>query len=179
MSLTLPPELLSHMPNETRAEFISRAYVYAVAARAGVNVTKPEFDFGVDFIFTRIGKETYGLRDMLYIPLTCQLKSSKDCEYRGDEIYYVLEAKNYKDLVRSSSSILILLWLPAEIDKWIAQSENSLHLFKCAYFYKIKPEDRKEVPNKTRVTIHFPRSQVFTAEALLQLIDEIQPRLEL
>ena len=91
-------------------------------------------------------------------------------------IVYALEAKNYKDLVRSSNSVLIVLWLPKDIDGWLQQDATSLRIFNCAYYYKITRADRRDIPNKESKTIYIPSTQILTGDALLQLIDEIQPR---
>ena len=175
MSLTLPSSLLSHMPFETREEQFSKAYVWALAARAGLNIYEGKCDFGVDISFRRVRDRENPQRyvDMgPEIPLLCQLKASTQCELRGDDIVYDLKAKNYNDLVNSSNSVLILLWLPENIEDWIVYQENCMHLFKRAYYYKIK--DLIETSNKYTKTIYIPKTQVLTEEALLQLVDQAQ-----
>jgi len=164
------------MPDETRAEYLSKAYVRAIAARAGANIHIPEVDYGVDMAFTRVKRHSSGLTDMPDIPLRCQIKSSKDCKLRGDDIVYDLKVKNYNDLINSSSTVLIVLWLPFTIDEWIMQDANCLTVFKCAYYFEIS--DRTEISNKSKKQILIPKSQVFTEEALLRLIDKAQKGLQ-
>src|SRR5262245_16417931 len=86
MNLTLPPELLSHLPQKLSQEFLQKSYVHAITARACVNVYKPEYDMGVDLCFTRVRIEGKRHTDVGCLPLQCQLKSSKRCHLRGDYI---------------------------------------------------------------------------------------------
>lgn len=181
MSLMVPDEMLSHLPDGQRQELLSEAYVFAIAARAGVNMSKPRFDLGTDYKFERVSKVSYGRRDMpgRGIALRCQLKSSKNCELlRNDMIAYRLDADNYNDLIYSSASVLVLLWLRDTIDEWILQTKECLHIHKCAYYYEIQDKDRTEAPKGSTKTIHIPPSQIFTPEALLKLLDKAERGLE-
>ena len=164
------------MPENRREEFLSEAYIRAIAARAGVNIQEFKADFGVDIGFTRINHHSRGFTDMSCLPLYCQLKASTTCETRGDQIVYKLDAKNYNDLVSSSSSVLIVFCLPPDINDWIAQDEHCLSISKCAYYLQLT--DREETPNKATKTITIPKAQIFTEKALLQLIDEVQKRVQ-
>lgn len=176
MSISLPPSILSHMPEETKKEFLSKAYVRAVAAHAGVNIEFSEADFGVDISFTRIKSRPGRRFDTSGLALKCQLKSSMICHMKDDHVVYDLDAKNYNDLVNSAFGILIVLWLPSNIDNWIMQDENSLSISKCAYYLDLF--GRKETSNKEKQRVFIPKSQIFTVEALLRLIDQVQKRVQ-
>lgn len=83
----------SRMPEQFKAEALSRAYVRAIAAKAGANIRTSEFDFGVDISFCKIKERNGRYTDIDSIPVPCQIKSSKKWEIRGDNIIYDLEVR--------------------------------------------------------------------------------------
>jgi len=56
------------------------------------------------------------------------------------------------------------------------QDENFLTVRKCAYYFEIT--DRTKVHNKRTKQILIPKSQIFTEEALLRLIEKAQEGLQ-
>ena len=162
--------------NHTK-EALCRAYVQAIAGRAGINalIGKTEFDYGIDGTFSEVqvrieaGKERH---------FSCgfnwdfQLKCTVDWTIDGDQIVYDLEAKTFNDLaVRASTpgttaAFLIVLCLPKNPDEWIDLDENQLILRKCGYWYRVTPPP---TANKDAIRIRVPRVQKFDHEALKQL----------
>jgi hypothetical protein len=169
----------SQMPIPMRAQALNRAYVRAIAAKAGAVVIEPEDDFGTDMAFTKVTRRKNGrltVTKSIIVPF--QLKASKDWAFRGDKVIYDLEAKNYNDLVDESSlSVLIVMCLPSTFDEWLYQDEECLRLHRCCYYWQ--PSDHVETPNDSTVRIVIPRSQIFTPEALTALLDQAQARVQL
>lgn len=167
----------SQMPETSRSQAFSIAYIRAIAAKAGVNIYKSEEDFGVDMSFCKIIHRKDRYTDTSSMPVPFQIKSSKVWELRGDTIVYDLEVKNYNDLVNSCFCVLILMCLPPTSDEWLRQDEECLRLHKCCYYWR--PSDRVETLNSEKKRIYIPRSQIFTVDALTMLMDEAQARLQL
>src|SRR5258708_25500083 len=81
----------SSMPEKLKSEAFSLAYIRAIAAIAGANIYKPEWDFGADLAFTRIDpyqplslKRGRRYRHNHSMPLPFQVKSSKNWESHDD-----------------------------------------------------------------------------------------------
>jgi len=169
------------MPEADQGEELSIAYVSAIAAHAGINITVSRKDYGIDMSFKRLWKRKSDnhYTDMAGLSLPSQLKSARFPEWkiRADIIAYDLRAKNYNDIVTSTNGFLILMCLPAAIDQWLEQNEERLHLHKCCYYWTPELDD-DETPNKSTKTIYIPRTQLFTTDALISLVDQVQPRIE-
>src|SRR5689334_16289083 len=117
----------SRMPSQSRMEALSRAYVQAVVAQAGINFYTPSKDFGVDMYLSKI-EERGGNRytDTLDDPIPIQIKASTRWEIQDDHIVYDLEAKTYNDVVRSRNCVLILMCLPPDPNEWLHLDEDRL-----------------------------------------------------
>jgi Domain of unknown function (DUF4365) len=94
-------------------EGLSRAYILAVAHRAGVNCSLREFDYGIDGTFHEI-KVRGGRRVESGVKIDFQAKASERCQVQSTEVVYDLEAKSHRDLTDSEGTarILIVLALP-------------------------------------------------------------------
>ena len=167
------PKSSSEMPEPFSMEALSLAYVYAIAAKAGINVYTPQRDLGFDMLFSKVTKRENGRRtDTSSTPLPCQIKVSTLWQMREDMIIYDLEVKNYNDLVNSDICLLILMCLPPCSDEWLHQNEDRLQLHKCCYYWC--PSDPTETTNSETKRIFIPRSQMFTVDALTRLIAKAQ-----
>ncbi len=157
-------------------EWLSRAYVMAVAARAGVGIGNPYQDYGVDGTFSKI-QFLNGRRRETGIKIDYQLKASKNWKLDGENIVYDLEAKTYNDLVarsltkRSSPLILLLLCLPEDTSKWVEQSEDHLIVRRCCYWARFSGDS---TPNSKTARIRISRKQLFTPETLMDLLDHVE-----
>lgn len=157
-------------------EGLSRAYVAAVAARAGVNLNWRGFDYGVDGAFCRIS-ERDGRHAEDGITLDYQLKASTRWRIENQEVVYQLEAKTYNDLasrrsgVRVVPLILILFCLPKEESQWLEINEENLLMRKCCYWTLV---DERLTKNAATVTIGIPREQLLTSAALLDLLGKVE-----
>jgi hypothetical protein len=153
-------------------ESLSRAYVFAVAGRAGVNIAGSIKDYGIDGTFRRVvmfGEE----RIETGFPVDFQLKASIDCKLEPDSVVYDMKADAYQKLVYrrnngSSPHILILLALPADAEQWIGHSEDALLIRQCCYWYQVGHEYTE---NTSSIRIRIPRNQQLTPSSLNTLLD--------
>lgn len=109
---------------------MSRACVQAIAAGAGLSLSGPELDYGVDGTFNEV-RILNGRRFQSGFSLHFQLKASTQWQQYGDEIIYDLEAKTYNDLIEMQDTgampcILILLILPKDQKQWLECSETKV-----------------------------------------------------
>lgn len=172
---------ISHMPEKHRSEDFSMAYIQAVAAKAGANIwVTLRHDYGIDLMFTTIHsyqtlskKRGKRYTEPKSIPLPCQVKSSKQWEFHEDRIVYDLEAQAYDDLVCNDFCFLILMCLPPTMQEWLYQDEQHLRLHHCCYYWE-PSEEQVLTPNDYTKRISIPRTQQFTAEALIELLNARQ-----
>jgi len=158
-------------------ESLSRAYVQAVAGRAGVIISRPEYDYGVDGEFNHIEsrKSTKSIAGQISgnrkfqskVPVYFQLKASIDWTVDNQFVHYKLDVENYNDLVDHEQYggylVLILLCLDPDSQKWLELTEEQLLMRKCCYWdYLTGPKSN----NRNKVTISIPRTQLLTPQAL-------------
>jgi len=158
------------LPTNLIQEALSRAYVQAVAARAGVVCRSIESDFGFDLILRAVLQHDHQYLDD-GPQLDIQLKSSTRVEVRGTEILYDLEVRAYNLLRRGNPQnprILVLLVLPDEESLWLGQSADELILRRCAYWMSLRNATPTENVATVRITI--PRANIFSVEAVWQLL---------
>src|SRR5438046_533103 len=147
------------MTSEQQMEQFSLAYVRAVAAAAGVNVSRPEVDDdSVDIMFSVksvVGRPQPPL-------LEVQVKCTAAPIARGQSIRFPLKIKNYNDLIgdRYVPRILIVVAVPKPVRDWLTQDEKSLVLRRCGYWVSLAGEP--ETANSTSVTVEVPRTQLFS-----------------
>jgi hypothetical protein len=156
-------------------EAISRAYVFAVAGRAGVNISGPIKDYGTDGTFKRV-VVFEGQRFDSGFPIDFQLKASIGCKLEPHHLVYDLAVDAYQKLVYrrnhgSSPQILIVMALHPDAAEWIGHSEEALLLRQCCYWYQV---GANYTENSSSIRLRVPRNQQFTPAALNQLLDEAQ-----
>ena len=156
-------------------EALSRAYVFSVAGRAGVNISGPVKDYGTDGTFKRVIIFEGNLIENGF-PLDFQLKASIDCKIEPDYVVYDMKADAYQKLVyrRNNGSIpqvLILLALPPDAEQCIGHSEDALLIRRCCHWYLVAKEYTENVSS---VRIRIPRNQQFTTGALEELLTKAE-----
>jgi hypothetical protein len=157
-----------------RKELLSRAYVEVVTALCGMAWSRPEPDYGVDLILHRVGT-IEGRRVQTGYPLEIQLKSTVCAEARDEEIRYDLEADAYGKLAASnvgSERILVLLVLLRGEENWTSITEAGLLLRGCAYWISLKGRPAGEQKRSVRIAI--PRQNVFSPEALKEIMRRVE-----
>ncbi len=168
----------SMLTDEHRKEDLSRAYVQAIAARAGINIAlnTRNHDYGIDGAFHQI-VIVQNKRFESGISLDFQLKASTRHTKKEHHIHYELDAKTYGQLVnranrpRATPSILLLLCLPEKFEDQFCMSEEELILRNCCYWTSLF---EKPVDNVHSITIPIQRSNLFTPESLNNLLNQIE-----
>jgi hypothetical protein len=157
------------MPLTQQQEQFSIAYVHSIASAAGYGIEEVRVDIdSIDLTITQYGQDNaYPLIEGLRV----QLKCTYAYKPRSDGIHFPLRVKNYNDLRRDclNPRILVVLYTPKEVGNWLEHSDNYLSLYHCAYWKSL----RGKPPTKSsdNVTITIPKSQQFTVDALLQIMD--------
>jgi hypothetical protein len=157
-----------------RQEALSRAYIHAIAGSCGLSCSFRDFDYGIDMTVHEI-KE----RDSRYfetgVRIDIQAKSCTAPLAADAPIVYDLEVRSY-DILRESSEtsprILVLLTLPSDEQDWTAQDDDGLTLRKCAYWMSLW--GMPETSNVNTVRLKIPRTNVFSAPALRELINKVR-----
>ena len=161
--------------NIQKEEF-SYAYIYAVVSAAGYSfqiATRPLDIGGIDIIITGEEKEY-----SLYPPrLEVQVKSTSTAVIDNEFIRYPLKLKNYNELRKSKTlvpKILVIILLPDNPQEWVNQSEEELCLRRCGYWLSLKGQPESQ--NVESVTVYLPRQQLFTADAVKNIMEQIETR---
>jgi Domain of unknown function (DUF4365) len=157
-------------------ESLSRAYVRALAGKAGLNLSVREYDYGVDGNFDEIT-----IRDKRRVEsgfsLSFQLKASTLWQRDDNTVIYDLEAKTYNDLVLRRNfrmavpCILILFALPPDSSQWLIYDEEEMRLRGSCYWDYLSSTPTE---NRQSVRIRIPRQQRLTSESLLDLIEKVK-----
>ena len=144
-------------------EQFSLAYIRAVAARGGYQVTRPEPDLdSVDGILM----SSEGRRARIEF----QAKATSRDVLKGENVHFRLPMKNYDDLRADTLAprILIVVLMPRETERWLTQTRDELCLRHCGYWLSL--EGLPAVPNTTSVTVPVPTSNVFDSSQLRDLM---------
>ena len=156
-------------------ECLSRAYVYAVAGRAGVNLAGSIKDYGTDGTFRDVQRSN-GMRFESGWSLDFQLKASINCGIEQDSIVYDLDADTYRKLLLRRQNgatpiILIVLALPSAITDWLVHSEDELLLRRCCYWWLVAGDWSD---NSRTVRVRIPRCQQLTPDGLTVLLQQLK-----
>ena len=147
----------------TLKERFSLAYIQAVAARAGYGVMEPKVD--VDSVDGLV-RSSVGRRPQIEF----QAKATSGIELRPDHLPFPLKLKNYDDLRAETVNprILIVVLLPDHEQDWMSHSEDELIMRRCGYWLSLSGQPA--VTNTAQVTEKVPRSQLFSADQLKELM---------
>jgi hypothetical protein len=159
--------------NLQKEEF-SYAYIYAITTAAGYSFQKSSRILDVGGIDATItGTVT---DDTLYEPqLDLQVKSTSLDILSEETIRYPLKIKNYNELRKERTvapRILVVVLIPENLQEWIQQSETELCLRRCAYWVSLRGQPQTQ--NTETVTVYLPRKNIFTVDALTQLMQTVQ-----
>src|SRR5438876_293258 len=106
-----------------RQEALSRVYVQAVAAQAGLTWSKPEPDYGIDLSLRALNIEGHRRRDA-GIQLDLQLKSTTWAALTATDVVFDLEVDAYNGLRDDQTAcprILVVFVMPANENQWLEQ----------------------------------------------------------
>ena len=161
------------MPMDPAAqmESFSLAYIHAIAAVAAFGTARldPDDD-SIDLTIAQTGGQ-----GLIRSPrLELQAKSTYQQVVRDDAIHYSLKIKNYNDLRTDNvlvPRILVVVLVPSSVQEWLTQSQEQLVLRRCGYWKSLR--DEPQVDNETSVTVNISCSNVFSVEALREIMPRI------
>lgn len=160
------------MTPEQQCEELSKAYVAAVAARAGCKLGNWSQDTGCLDV-TVATATTFG-GGLAAPKLDLQLKAStKPRPPKDGLLSWSLSRAHYDTLRRRAQipHILVALVLPESADDWIAQSPQQLSMRRCAYWVHLLGEPEITSSGRKSTTISIPECQLFSPAALLALLE--------
>ena len=155
------------MTPNVQMEQLSLAYIRAVAANAGYQVTRPELDVdSVDGVLMA----SFGRRPRIEF----QAKATTQDILRDDELRFPLPVKNYNELRADTKTprVLIVLLMPGEKAHWLRQTNDELCLRRCAYWLSL--EDWSGTSNTHTVTVPIPVLNVFDRHKLVDLMQKAE-----
>ena len=155
------------MTPNMQMEQLSLAYIRAVAADAGCQVTRPEPDIdSVDGVLM----SSFGRRPRIEF----QAKATAQTIFRGDELHFPLPVKNYNELRADTRTprILIVLLMPEEESHWLHQTDDELCLRHCAYWHSL--EGQQSTLNTSSVTVQIPAINMFNSQQLVDLMQKAE-----
>ena len=164
------------MTREHRQEALCRAYVQAVAAQAGATWSKPDSDYGID-LSLRLVSPVEGRRRDVGAQIDLQLKSTTQAIVSETEVIYDLDVDTYNDLRdvdRPNLFVLVLFVMPPDAALWLSQAAEQLCLRHCAYWTSLRGFPLTTKTSSIRIKI--PRSNIFSVEALAQLLQQARER---
>jgi hypothetical protein len=157
-----------------RQEGLSRSYITAVAARCGMGWSVPHPDYGIDLTLNDIASYGGWLGESGY-KLDVQGKSATRAHVTATHVKHDLERRTY-DLLRQNAlgtpRILVVLVLPQDEALWLAQTEQELTLRHCAYWVSLRGSPPST--NRRSVRVEVPRANIFSVEALQNLMRRIK-----
>jgi hypothetical protein len=164
------------LPRNQRQEALSRAYVRAVAAQAGVICSEPEYDFGIDLCLRAVAVRGHRHFDVSG-QVDLQVKSTTRAGVTKTGIVYDLEVQNYGDLREEGYNcprLLVVFVMPEDEGRWLTQSPEELILRHCAYWVSLAGSPTTTSTTTVRVTI--PPANIFTAETVRSVMDALRER---
>jgi hypothetical protein len=157
-----------------RQEGLCRAYIQGIAAACGMSCSMPNPDYGIDLTLNDI-EERGGRRSESGYKLDVQAKSATRAMLAASEVRYALDAPSFETLrhpAPGSPRILVVLVLPDDETRWLAQTEEELMVRHCAYWITLK--GHKASRNRRSVRIAIPRGNLFSVDALLAMMRRIK-----
>lgn len=156
-------ETLLSEPDQKEA--LSKVYVRALAARAGYDTSKPEFDRDSVDLRIQAGGDFRPALD-LQLKATTQLHDNQE-----NSLPFRLPIKNYRDLRGETQTprILVILRLPKDRRLWMSVSDQELVLRRRAYWLSLQ-QGYEEINNQKTVTVHIPAQNVLDVKTLQNLM---------
>jgi Domain of unknown function (DUF4365) len=159
-----------------RQEALSRAYARAIAAVAGLSVSEPENDYGIDMSLRAITIRGHRRRD-LGPQLDLQLRCTTRASVGDTHVAYDLDIVSYNDLrdeTDPAGRILFLLVLPDDESLWLSQSPQELVLRSCAYWISLR--GYPGVAARKSLRIFVPLANVFSVTAVQGIMQRLRER---
>lgn len=147
-------------------EELSRAYVQAVAARAGYTTAHYSQDRdGIDILIQAGGDMRPAIA--LQLKATINLGNTSNGFFR-----FPLKSENHNLLCFPSQTprLLVVLDLPRNQTEWLTITADELTLRRRAYWLNLRGHDETE--NKSSITVHIPEQNLFNVDNLRMLMEQ-------
>ena len=147
-------------------------YIQLITSISGFSVEKfgrPIDNSGIDVMIIAPGE----IEDVDSPRIDAQVKCTSVAIETDNCIKYDLKVNNYNKLIKIKSlvpKILIVVLVPRNINEWIGISEQQTLMKKCGYWISLK--GKKPVSNTGTVRREIPKENLFTPEAISQLMQE-------
>lgn len=164
------------MTREHRQEALSKAYVRAIAAQAGLIASEPGNDYGIDMNLRAV-TPLVGQRRDRGPQLDLQLKSTTRANVGPTHITYDLPVVNYDDLRAAElqvARILVVMVMPEDEELWLSQAPAELILRHCAYWLSLK--GWPPTTNTSTIRVPIPVLNVFSTAALRDIMQRLRER---
>lgn len=153
-----------------RKEQFSAAFLQAVASIAGYTPAQPQVDDdSIDWMIAARGA-VLTRRPRLEVQMKCSSRNLLSDE----KLPFPLSIKNYNDLRDANvlvPRILIVMTVPTDIKDWAIHSESEMVIRHCGYWASLR--GMSATNNTDNVTIDLPRKQMFTPDALHDIMSRI------
>jgi hypothetical protein len=157
---------------------LSYAYLHAVAATAGMSCAVSDRHLDNAGVDAAISANDQFAPDSVYTDLTLhvQLKATtkQPTEAKGRLSYFMHDVKRY-DKLRTAKAVpprvLVVLFLPVNLDEWVTWSIDRLVLQKCALWVSLRGANPST--NRTGETVYLPQNQVFSPDGLKDLMTRL------
>ena len=155
-----------------RQEALCRAYVQAVTSLAGVGISVPTPDYGVDLSLRHIEQRGQRFLDS-GVQLDLQLRSTTRANLTDTHVGYDLDVQTYEFLREPSQvrCLLVVLVLPGDETLWLSQSPEEMVLRHCAYWYSLRGTGPTTATSSIRISV--PRPQIFSVPALQAMMHRL------
>lgn len=168
--------LISPLNDNDMEEELSIAYLHTActSARLGMQVgTRTKDNRGVDATINAFGR--FGPNDgyLSTVDIDVQLKATvqQPALIKGTHLSYFLKSVSQYDVLRSrgwgTPRILVVLFLPKNMEEWLGHSHEELLLRRCAYWVSLL--DANACDNESGQTVYLPKKQCLSPQAMLDL----------
>jgi hypothetical protein len=158
-------------PSQQKEQF-SIAYIRAVVAVAGYNITGVEVDDDSIDIGLRGNRRDGRFRKAPVLDV--QAKCTEMDEGQGQHLAFDLSVKNYDDLREPSRHvplILVVVCVPPDLGDWLEETAAHTAMRRCAYWLSIRGQPA--TTNTTTCRVHLPRTQRFTVDATRTMMNRL------
>ncbi len=158
------------MDIDKQKEQFNLAYIYALAAQAGLNPSVPVVDD--DSVDITLQGRGYVGKLFRNPQIQLQLKCTSQDLVSGGVMKYPLKKKNYDDLRGNDVIVpryLAVLVVPEATNDWLLHHEEHISLHNTCYWVSIR--NAPDSMNTTSVTIDVPLAQRLTTTQLLELME--------
>ncbi|MEU3341967.1 DUF4365 domain-containing protein [Streptomyces sp. NPDC006668] len=164
------------LPMTAREEQISLAFTRMITYAAGCAVKTHDTDYeGVDLTIT----SSVEYKRILGPQFDLQLKATIQHSRLTDEhLAWPMKVKPFRKLVRGNNgkrhipAYLGVLLLPEDATRWVDVDENRL-ITESRMFWQAASRFPSETTSQLTHTVHLPRSNLFTVEQLLRIMESI------